>query len=385
MKKALKSISVILTVLVVLVTFATVSFATEYEGTTTDYRYENRFNSARILFGDFSLITEDYFAIPGLENTELIDGNCNCMTPQGLCVTEEFVFISAYCNVKNYKADLEKNLKYGDNEDKFAAEENHVKHNSVIYILSSESGELLKTLVLPDSNHVGGLASDGENLFVAKSTDKQVSIITSKQIDKAMGSKSMTVSAEYDVSLDCDCTASFVTYYDGILWVGVFNEKENGELNGFTVDGKFTALSKIVSVEIHAKANGACFAKVNDGMCLAVNSSYGRKNPSKIYLYSVSDYGTSDMALNEKDKYTTPPTVQNSCVYDGRVYYIYESAATCYSQVDSLFETKSTTFPIDRVCIGEIENLFNWHCENLFLERVSAFVRAIKVVAENIF
>ncbi len=385
MKKALKPVGIILAVLFIAASLFTVSFAAENEGTSTSYRYENRFNAARILYNDFSLITEEYFAVPGLENTVLTDGSCcNNMTPQGLCVTEEFVFISAYCNVKNYKSDLEENLKYGDNADKLANEENHGKHNSVIYILSKETGVLLKTLVLPDTNHVGGLASDGKNLFVAKSKDEQVSIITSKQIDKAMATKSMIVSADYDVTLDCYCTASFVTYFDGVLWVGVFNEKEKGELKGFTVDGSFSALTETVSAEIPAKANGACFAKVNGEICLAVNSSYGRKNPSKIYLYTVSDYGLADMTLNEKDTYTTPPTVQNSCVYEGRVYYIYESAATCYSQVDSPFEIKSATCPVDRVCIGSVENLFNWHCENLFLERVSAFVRAIKVVAENI-
>lgn len=385
MKKSIKFLSIILTVLVVLSSFAVVSFAAETDKTTTGYRYESRFNFARILYNDFSLVTEEYYAIPGLENTLLSgDKSCTAMTPQGLTVSEDFIFISAYCGVKKYKTELEENISYGKNAEKLEKEKNHEVHNSVIYILDRETGDLLKTLVLPDSNHVGGLATDGKNLFIAKSGDKQVSVISSTQINLALQTKSLTVKAVYEYSVDCDCTASFVTWFDDVLWVGVFDEKNNGELKGFSFNG-FFGLEEIVSAEIPAKANGACFAKLGDEICLAVNTSYGRKNPSKIYLYSVSDYGTSAMTLNEKDTYTTPPTVQNSCVYDGKVYYIYESAATCYSQVDSLFETKSTTCPVDRVCIGKAENLFNWHCENLFLERVSAFVRAIKVVAENLF
>ncbi len=385
MKKSIKFLSIILTALVVLSSFAVVSFAVETDKTTTGYRYESRFNFARILYNDFSLVTEEYFAIPGLENTLLSgDKSCTAMTPQGLTVSEDFIFISAYCGVKKYKTELEENISYGKNAEKLEKEKNHEVHNSVIYILDRETGDYLKTLVLPDSNHVGGLATDGKNLFIAKSSDKQISVISGTQINLALQTKSLTVKAAYEYSVDCECAASFVTWFDDVLWVGVFGEKNNGELRGFSFNGIF-GLEEIVSAEIPAKANGACFAKLGDKICLAVNTSYGRKNPSKIYLYSVSDYGTSAMTLSEKDTYTTPPTVQNSCVYDGKVYYIYESAATCYSQVDSLFEIKSTTCPVDRVCIGKAENLFNWHCENLFLERVSAFVRAIKVVAENIF
>ena len=92
-----------------------------------------------------------------------------------------------------------------------------------------------------------------------------------------------------------------------------------------------------------------------------------------------------NITINKKDVYTLPPTVQNFAFYGDRVYHIYESAASCYSQVEALFEAKSTSFPIDRVCIGQADNLFSWHNENLFLARISAFVRAVKTVVENIF
>ncbi len=368
----------------VILTVSCFSLSVSAAETSKDYRYNSRFNAALVTFNDLSLVTEDYYAIPGLENTVLGgEENCTAMTPQGLCVTEDYVFISAYCGIKRYKADLEENKFFGKNKDKLAAEENHQVHNSVIYILQRETGDLLKTLVLPDSNHVGGLATDGKNLFIAKSSDKQVSVISASQIALAMHTKSLTVKAVYEYSFDCGCTASFVTYHNGMLWVGVFNEKAEGELNGYEI-GAFE-LEKVASVKIPAKANGAVFCDINGETCLAVGTSYGRKNLSKTYLYFVDSYGEDNMALKKKDVYTLPPTVQNFAVYDGKVYHIYESAATCYSQVGSLFETKSTSFPIDRVCIGQADNLFNWHNENLFLARISAFVRAVKTAVENIF
>ncbi len=376
-----KVLSLILSVLLILSCFSVSVFAAE---TSEDYRYNSRFNAALIAFNDLSLITEEYFAIPGLENTVLTgDESCSAMTPQGLCVSEDYIFISAYCGIKRYKTDLEENKIFGKNKDKLAAEENHNVHNSVIYILDRESGDLLKTLVLPDDNHVGGLATDGKNLFIAKSSDKQVSIISFAQISLAMQTKSKTVKAVYEYSFDCDCTASFVTYHNDILWVGVFDEKNEGELNGYEIG--LLGLEKVTSVKIPAKANGAAFYETGGEICLVVGSSYGRKNLSKAYLYSVDFYGEENMTIKKEDIYTLPPTVQNFAFYDGKVYHIYESAATCYSQVDSLFETKSTSFPVDRVCIGQADNLFNWHNENLFLARLSAFVRAVKTVVENIF
>lgn len=376
-----KTLSLILLVLLILSCFTLCASAAE---TSKDYRYNNRFYAALLGFNDLSLIAEEYFAIPGLENTVISDGEyCNAMTPQGLCVSDEFIFISAYCGIKRYKTDLEENIKFGKNKEKLDAEEKHKVHNSVIYILDRETGTYLKTLVLPDENHVGGLATDGKNLFIAKSSDKQVSIITSAQIALAMQTKSFTVKAVYEYSFDCGCTASFVTYHNDILWVGVFNEKSEGELNGFKIGA--LSLEKVVSVKIPAKANGAVFYDYEDETCLVVGSSYGRKNLSKAYLYTVDSYGADNMLLNKMDVYTLPPTVQNFALYGDNVYHIYESAATCYSQVDSLFETKSTSFPVDRICIGQADNLFSWHNENLFLARISAFVRAVKTVVENIF
>ncbi len=380
-----KILSVFIVVLLILSTLS-YAFAQEYSGTTTDYRYEGKFNAAKLFYNDFSVITDDHIAIPGLENTDVSGDYCSCMTPQGLCVTDKFIFVSAYCSVKKYKTELEENINYGNNSEKAELEKDHETHNSVIYIIDRVSGEYIKNIVLPDKNHVGGLATDGKNIFVAKSTDKQISVITAKQISNILATKSRSVKGTYDYTVDCGETASFVMYFKDIVWVGVFNEKEDGKLIGFDVDKKKFTLDKITEISIPAKANGGSFTEINGEICLNINSSYGRKNLSDIYLYSVNNFGAEEMSLELKDSFKAPPTVQNSDIYDGRVYFIYESAATCYSQVDSPFDEKATTCAIDRICIGEADRLFNWHSdENMLILKITVLINSFFSFVKSMF
>lgn len=381
-----KILSVILVVLIVAFSIVSTAIAVSSDTTTIAYRYENKYLTAKLFYTDFSLISQETLPIPGLENTNVLGEDCSCMTPQGLCATEKYIFISAYCAAKKYSTELEENKNYGANAQKLALQENHTTHNSVIYIVDKISGEYVKNLVLPDTNHVGGLATDGENIFVAKSTDKQVSVITLSQIQNAIASDEYSVKAEYDYSVDCSVTASFVTYYNDILWVGVFDEENDGALCGFTVDNNSFELSEAVTLTIPAKANGASFTEINGEVCFNVNSSYGRKNLSDVYLYSVTNYGAENMAITLKDTYKAPPTIQNSCFIEDKVLFIFESAATCYSEVESSFSTKATTCAIDRICIGDADMLFNWHCEeNIFLLKVTNLVKSIVALSEIFF
>lgn len=385
MKNKIKAIfSLVLVIAITIISNISV-FASEAVETSVEYRFENNFNLSKLLYGDFALLSDEYCPVPGLEITDVAGEKCNCMTPQGLCVTDDFILISAYCNIKNYKSDLEDNLRFGDNEEKLEAEKDHKKHNSVIYIIDRITGEYIKNIVLPDTNHVGGLCTDGKNIYVAKSTDAQISVITFDQLELVLATKSKSVKIDYAYTVSCGCTASFVTYYDGLLWVGVFNEKDSGEMNAFYVNKKDFTLSQKLSIEIPSKANGASFTEIDGDVCLSVNSSYGRKNPSTLYLYSVSSYGTNEMQLHRKDIYILPPTIQNSCIFDGKYYHMYESAATCYSLVDSVFDIKSTVCSVDRVCISDVEKLFSWQSdENMCLVKIQIFFDTFKKLIENL-
>ena len=50
-----------------------------------------------------TLNESDEFDIPDIAATNVLGDICNCMTPQGICVANDYILITAYCNVENYK------------------------------------------------------------------------------------------------------------------------------------------------------------------------------------------------------------------------------------------------------------------------------------------
>ena len=96
--------------------------------------------------------------MPGLESTDILGESCGYMVPQGICIAGDYMLVTAYDS-----GDFYKNPKQGA----------HKINPSVLYVLSNQtpgSRELLTTIVLPDRNHVGGVAFDGKNIWNRKGT-----------------------------------------------------------------------------------------------------------------------------------------------------------------------------------------------------------------------
>lgn len=70
------------------------------------------------------------YIIPGLKSTRTVNSKtgqsdiCTSMTPQGMDVTEDSIFVSAYCHTK--------------------------KHNSVLYQIDKKSGRFVKEIIMPN-------------------------------------------------------------------------------------------------------------------------------------------------------------------------------------------------------------------------------------------
>ena len=83
------------------------------------------------------------YIIPGLKSTRTVNSKtgqsdiCTSMTPQGMDVTEDSIFVSAYCHTK--------------------------KHNSVLYQIDKKSGRFVKEIIMPNRTHAGGIAYDNLN------------------------------------------------------------------------------------------------------------------------------------------------------------------------------------------------------------------------------
>lgn len=332
--------------------------------TSTRFRYEKEFQNTLNRYGFFrSQYQADYStAVPGLESTDILGESCNQMIPQGICVAGDYMLVTAYDN----------GAPAGNK-----TENRREVNPSVLYVLSNrnpESRQLLTTVVLPDINHVGGVAFDGTNIWIAKSTDRQCSVISYDTIQQAAGSgKSSYKLPEYDQNVSCGAVASFVTWHDNRLWVGTYGNRVSGMgmLRSYTVEKQMTeegerfTLKKQEEIVIPGFANGVTFTEQGGVTCMAVSTSRGRYFHSNIYFYQVvKDCFTGKNLYCCYNTCSFPPMAEE-LVCDGETtYLLFESSATCYSTPAYL----KCIYPVDRICAFSSSRLF-WTNQRGILRR----------------
>lgn len=324
--------------------------------TTADYRFGYKLDDVLEKYKDLGDVVdlEESFAIPGLARTNVTPGACvdregkeiryekkrsrstRNMIPQGVCFAGGYIVISAY--------------------------DSKAVYHSVLYVLDKDTRQYLTTILLEDKNHVGGIAFDGDRLWIAKSGDNALSAIGYERLVKAASLGEDCVSVPYDDTYSISCRASFVTYYNDLLWVGVFEKNSDSVsvLRGFSFEESHGVMGLFPQDELFLPelANGAAIEEIDGHVCLIVDSSHGRKKASKIHTYELSmDEDNFENAVCVlKDEYVFPPMVEEVEFYDGQVYFIFESAATKYSMHRS-FRCK---YPVDRVCAVKAEKLLQW-------------------------
>ncbi len=315
-----------------------------YQGTSMDYRYNAEFVSVLNNYLGLKKIycADQSFPVPGLSSTYLSGGVCTQMVPQGICSAGGYILISAYDS---------------------GTEERKEKYPSVIYILSNKdynSRTLLAVLELPDVTHAGGLAFDGTYVWVAKGKDRACSAISYEVIEQAVRARKMCYKLEdYTATVGCGIRASFLAYEQGCLWIGTSTSKtRDGNLRRFevTTDWKENLqLVQTAQMKIPAHANGITFSEIDGRLCMAVNCSFSRYFGSTVHLYEAKQQGNS-LIFEHKGYYSFPPMLEESFSDGEYVYFLFESAATCYSKK---FYNKCM-LPVDRVCAVNEKDLFDW-------------------------
>lgn len=310
--------------------------------TSTEYRYNDKFQQTLNRYKNFqSMYQEEYStAIPGLSATDVMGNICNQMVPQGICIAGDYMLITAY-----------------DNSNKF-----HKLSNSVIYVLSNtnpQRRQLLTTIILPDVNHVGGIAYDGERIWIAKSTTRKCSIIDYKVIKEAAESEKGNYFLEdYTQNVDCGGVASFVTYYNNRIWVGTYANRISGTgtLRSYDViKGKKIKLLQREEIIIPEFANGITFMEDNGKTYMAISTSQGRYFHSKIYFYQVEKDIFSEKNLYYCYDSSEFPPMAEELICDGEnTYLLFESSATCYSTPTYA----KCSYPVDRICALSTIKLF---------------------------
>ena len=272
------------------------------------------------------------YVIPGLESARTLLDNgakrfsvCTGMTPQGIAVSGQYLFISAYCQSKN--------------------------HNSVIFVVDKETHDFVKEVVLPNKAHVGSLAYDArnDNLWVCGSRNgiAQVNALDMESIEAYDFSKGWEPISFLHVNNILDIPrSSFMAYQAPYLYVGYYSTQEDSTIKKYEVqdDGNIRSVpvehpaSKVRQgvaeeddLKISPYAQGMTFL----GDILFLSYSMGIF-PSRLAAYQVSDGirdFTDEMALED---IRLPYMLEQIYMDGGTMYLLFESGAYPYRYLPGL-------------------------------------------------
>lgn len=255
------------------------------------------------------------YIIPGLERTLSLNNDqnpdsCLEMVPQGLCLTDEYLLISAYCH-------------------------DH-KHNSVIYVLNRRTHKYIKTIVLEGKPHAGSIAWDAKYRHVwvtTGSTNKaSASYLRIRDIDKYDFKKTgKALPYAYTARLTELTRNSFMTCFDNSLYAGTF-----------TLDEPTMRLQQFDFVSAGHLANGKVSAEIAGSMIIGQQCQGIAMNDQYVFLtFSYGPYIPSTLCVYRKNQtrflksdairtFILPPCLEQPWVEDDTLYLMWESAARCF-------------------------------------------------------
>lgn len=240
--------------------------------------------------------------IPGLKSTNSNGFKSTNMCPQGMTIAGKYMLISAYDRDK--------------------------EENSVIYVINRSSKKLLTTIALNDTAHVGGLAYDGESVWVASNSN--VGRIPLTRIKKAANSGASGVLLKYSDYIPSTANVSFLAYYDDVLYCGLYKANKTGTLTAYDLGYYYQLtgkhgymISKKYSITIPSRVQGAVFTKSGQ---LILSRAYSTTHELNIYSPKITD---KKMTLGSRKKRFISPYLCEDMEIKGNILYVnYESAVS---------------------------------------------------------
>ena len=276
-------------------------------------------------YSDFNYVGDQIISLEDIFSTPVGEEICDTMVPQGLEIVDGLILISAYDGIDGYKNELALHSYNRENKDELERQRNHKTHNSVIIVLDQQTKEILTTIELPDINHVGGIAVDNDRVYIAKSMDKELSVISLDKIKEAV-KLSKTINAksykvEYDNHLDCGVEASFVTIRkrrncNNQVVIGTwhpFPNNSNLRIYNLTDEGKLELSQNIL---VNSSANGATFIERDGQEYLLLSCSLGRVLNSNLIVYDVKENDEGIINLKKKTNLELPPMIEEIAEYE---------------------------------------------------------------------
>lgn len=246
------------------------------------------------------------------------------LIPQGLCITEDYYLITAYVDVPDCLGAL--------------------------MVYDKHSGEHLLSLALDSNSHLGGVAYDGNNIWICNSNENTIErlcydilkfMIFFQRGEMVDVRNMMEV---YPVS----CIPSGITYYDGRLWIVTHNVWMNSHMLEYQYNRENNELIWWNKYNIPSQVQGVAFDETGE---VYFSISYGRRNSSFIKKYS------SLTALNNNLNHCTeeiemPPCSEQLWIDNGKMYVLFESASTKYKEgTDGLGQSLC---PLDKILVIDL-------------------------------
>lgn len=277
---------------------------------------------------DYSFL--HHIEIPGMPSTREEDWISNRISdanqcPQGICMTDDYVLVTAYSAEKKTVGSL--------------------------HVFDRESGEYLVTLGMKKESHLGGITFDGNSVWVCHSDNQTLERIPYGFLKRL---------ADQKLQICVDCTDSItdykinnrpscISYYNGKLYVATETNFFNSKMVAYQFDGE--ALTQKAEYRIPNKVQGVAFDE--DGT-VYLSTSYGRTKSSYLKVYD------SLKELDEKPtkphvKVEMPPCSEEVEIADGNIYVLFESAGSKYFEGT---DGKGTSIsPIDKILSISLSSL----------------------------
>jgi uncharacterized repeat protein (TIGR02543 family) len=294
-----------------------------------NYDYHSK-NTVLLKNLDYSFL--DALDIPGMPDTKENDFLnqyifSEAQAPQGVCLTDDFILISSYSTEDDCMGEL--------------------------MVFDRESGKYLVTLGMDENSHLGGIAFDGENIWVCNSHESSIERISYDFIRlMALSNTGEVVDArevvdEYKVQN----TPSCITYYGGRLWVATHTRVVSSKMVAYHLDTTQEKLVSLSEYKIPSKVQGVAF---DDEGGVYLSTSYGRNQSSYLMCYP-SIIALATTPGRPSLKVEMPPCSEELAVYEDTLYVLFESAGEKYLEgTDGKGKSLS---PIDKLLMIPLEEL----------------------------
>ncbi|MBR2045959.1 MAG: hypothetical protein IJ958_07485 [Agathobacter sp.] len=243
------------------------------------------------------------------------------MYPQGICFSDSYIFITMYTSDEN---------KMG-----------------MIMAFEKETGRHLLSFGMDTKSHLGGIAFDGNNLWICNSSKMSIERISYAFICNAIKHHDAefidirNLIEVYPVNVIPSC----ITFYDKRLWVAAHTKITNSQMMAYHFLREENRLEFDSIYHIPAKVQGIVF---DESGRIALSTSYGRKKSSYLKIYSSAEA----MSINV-DKYESviemPPCSEGIAINNGLYYILFESAGEKY--LEGTDGKGKSIAPLDRILI----------------------------------